>query len=120
MRRSTHCWRVSWRSSASFRTSSRIITSAIPWPGSASRMLYEVTHTTTYEYTGAVSVSYHVLRLRPRGLDRQACRWNELHIDPRPVVTKSHTDYFGNSLTFVTIEGAHHELLVTSRSHVDV
>ena len=83
-------------------------------------MLYEVTHTTAYEYTGAVSVSYHVLRLQPRELDRQCCRWHDLHIDPRPVVTKAHTDYFGNPLTFVTIEGAHHELIVTSRSRVDV
>ena len=83
-------------------------------------MLYEVTHITTYEYTSAVSVSYHVLRLHPRGVDRQTCRWHVLHIDPCPMVTQSHTDYFGNPLTFVTIEGAHHELIVTSKSHIDV
>ena len=83
-------------------------------------MRYEVTHTTTYEYADPVSVSYHVLRLHPRARAGQRCLRNELHIDPHPVVAHSHTDYFGNPIMFVTVEGAHKIWAVTSRSDLEV
>ena len=31
-------------------------------------MIYRLTHTTTYQYSGTVSLSHHLLRLRPRDL----------------------------------------------------
>jgi transglutaminase-like putative cysteine protease len=83
-------------------------------------MTYDITHTTTYEYTDPVSLSHHVVRLTPRDLPRQRCLESELGIQPRPGVTKSHTDYFGNRLTFVTVEGAHRKMVATSRSRVEV
>ena len=83
-------------------------------------MVYEVTHTTGYEYTDPVSVSYHMLRLHPRQLARQSCARHDLHIEPRPILTKTHLDYFGNQLSFVTIEGPHRELAVVSRSQVEL
>ena len=83
-------------------------------------MRYEITHTTTYEYSDPVSVSYHVLRLHPRAHAGQRCLRNELHIDPRPVVAQTHSDYFGNVVTFVTVEGAHRKWVVTSRSELEV
>jgi transglutaminase-like putative cysteine protease len=83
-------------------------------------MTYELSHTTTYEYTGMVSLSHHMLRLHPRDLDRQKCLESELEIQPEPGVVKSHTDYFGNEMTFVTVEGAHRILVITSRSLVSV
>ena len=83
-------------------------------------MNYEITHITTYDYSHPVSVSHHVLRLHPRNLTRQVCVRNEVRIDPQAAVTKSHTDYFGNPVTFVTVEGAHKNLVVTSRSRVEV
>jgi len=83
-------------------------------------MFYHLTHTTTYEYSGAVSLSHHLLRVRPRNLPRQKCLQNELQIVPQPDVICPHTDYFGNPMTFVTIEGSHRDLIITSRSHVKV
>src|SRR4051794_8786989 len=83
-------------------------------------MIYNVTHTTAYEYTHPVSVSYHILRLHPRAMARQTSLAHEFVIDPRPVLTQSRVDYFGNELTFATIEGTHTRLSVTSRSHVEV
>ena len=83
-------------------------------------MIYELTHTTTYAYTHAVSLSHHILRLHPRELPGQRCLRNDLEIDPRPGVTKAHADYFGNVTTFVTVEGAHRTLSVASRSQVEV
>jgi transglutaminase-like putative cysteine protease len=83
-------------------------------------MIYRLTHTTTYQYSGTVSLSHHLLRLRPRDLQRQRCLHSELQIEPRPDVLCAHRDYFGNGLSFVTIEGSHRRLAITSRSEVEV
>ena len=83
-------------------------------------MTYNLTHTTTYEYRDAVSVSHHVLRLRPRDLPNQQCLQHEVTIDPLPAVRVPHGDYFGNAVSFVTVEGAHRRLSITSRSVVNV
>ncbi|MGD0813707.1 MAG: transglutaminase family protein [Verrucomicrobiota bacterium] len=83
-------------------------------------MNYRLSHTTTYEYGGTVSLSHHMLRIQPRELPLQRCLRNELQIDPRPDVLCAHRDYFGNPMTFVTIGGSHRKLVVTSRSQVDI
>ncbi len=81
---------------------------------------YEITHTTTYEYSDPVSLSHHTLRLHPRELPRQRCLESELQILPRAGVMESHFDYFGNRMTFATVEGAHRKLVATARSRVTV
>jgi transglutaminase-like putative cysteine protease len=43
-----------------------------------------------------------------------------MHIEPRPDVLCAHQDYFGNAMTFATIEGSHKSLVITSRSQVEV
>lgn len=83
-------------------------------------MIYRLTHATTYLYSGAVSLSHHILRLRPRDLPRQHCINNELLIEPRPDVIAAHHDYFGNAMTFITMEGSHKRLVISSRSDVEV
>ena len=83
-------------------------------------MIYRLAHTTTYLYGGTVSLSHHLLRLRPRDLERQRCLHNELLIEPRPDVLCSHDDYFGNAMSFATIEGSHRRLVIASQSQVSV
>lgn len=81
-------------------------------------MLYEITHTTTYEYRDAVSLSHHVLRLSPRDLPHQRCLNHSVQIDPKPPVVQAHVDYFGNAVRFVSVEGAHRRLIVRAASRV--
>jgi transglutaminase-like putative cysteine protease len=83
-------------------------------------MIYQITHTSTYDYRDPVSVSHHILRLSPRPLSHQRCLRHEVVTYPIPTITAAHTDYFGNAVTFVTIEGAHRQLVVTSSSSVSV
>ncbi len=83
-------------------------------------MIYRLTHTTSYQYVGMVSLSHHVLRLQPRDLPRQRCLQTELHVEPRPDVLSNYRDYFGNNVTFVTIEGSHKSLVISSQSQVEV
>jgi len=83
-------------------------------------MIYEITHTTTYDYRDTVSVSHHLLRLTPRSLPHQRCLGYEVCIVPHPAVAWPHIDYFGNAVTFVTVEGPHRQLTITSSGKVAV
>jgi transglutaminase-like putative cysteine protease len=82
--------------------------------------LFDVTHTTTYDYRSPVSVAHHLLYLAPRRLARQLPLNHSLDIQPGPAATSRHTDYFGNEVVFIALEGAHRQLRVTSNSRVAV
>src|SRR5215467_2570070 len=84
------------------------------------RLLYEIIHTTTYDYIGDVSVSHHLLRLTPRNLARQSRLHHELIISPNAATISLHRDYFGNPTHFVSVETAHQQLVIKSRSRVAV
>jgi len=84
------------------------------------KLLYEITHTTTYDYVGDVSVSHHLLRLTPRHYYKQSRLAHELTISPPPRTISVHRDYFGNLAHFVAVETAHQQLVITSRSRVGV
>ena len=83
-------------------------------------MTYDITHTTTYDYSDPVSLSHHTLRLHPRDSARQHCRQSEIKIRPHAGVMQSHVDYFGNRMTFATVEGPHRKMVATARSRVTV
>ena len=83
-------------------------------------MNYEVTHTTEYGYGEAVSVSHHLLHLNPRELPGQKCGLYQLIVDPPPAVTTKRVDYFGNTVTFLAMQGPYERLTVQTRSKVTV
>jgi transglutaminase-like putative cysteine protease len=83
-------------------------------------VLYAITHRTTYRYRFAVSVSHHLLHLRPRATPRQRPLDFVLAIEPEPAAVKSHTDFHGNTVTFLEVESTHRELTVIARSRVEV
>jgi transglutaminase-like putative cysteine protease len=82
-------------------------------------MIYQVRHTTIYEYSGPVSLAHHVLRLRPRDLDYQRCLHHEIEIEPKPALLERHEDFYGNALQFLSLESPHHTLTITARSKVE-
>jgi transglutaminase-like putative cysteine protease len=79
---------------------------------------YEVVHTTEYDYSESVAVSHHLARLSPRVLPHQQRLHHDLQIEPAPAVMTTHTDYFGNAVTFFAMQGAHKRLTVRARSRV--
>jgi len=79
---------------------------------------YEVVHTTEYNYSEPVAVSHHQARLDPRVLPHQQHLQHELQVEPAPAVMTTHTDYFGNAVTFFAMQGAHKRLTVRARSQV--
>ena len=82
--------------------------------------LFDITHTTTYNYVAPVTVAHHLLRLAPRRLPRQFPLQHAIEIHPAAAGIHSHTDYFGNETVFAAIEGAHRQMRVTARTRVTV
>jgi transglutaminase-like putative cysteine protease len=80
-------------------------------------MIYRITHNTTYTYKEPVSVGNHVACLTPRSLPNHRCVRHELHVSPAVEVTRR-TDYFGNELSFFTVQEPHTQLTVQARSEV--
>jgi len=81
---------------------------------------YTISHRTRYKYNDAVSVSHHVIRLKPREFAFQHCFNYRLTSEPAPAIINAHEDYFGNTVNFITIEGPHRQLAVSSCCEVEV
>jgi transglutaminase-like putative cysteine protease len=80
-----------------------------------------VRHQTTYEYSDAVSVSHHILRLTPRELPGQHRGGSEIHIVPAPQTHfTTHLDYFGNTVTSFSLQEPHELLTVEATSQLEV
>jgi transglutaminase-like putative cysteine protease len=79
-------------------------------------MTYRVTHTTTYVYSEPVTLCHNLVHLTPRDGPRQSCRHHQLLVSPLPAVSKGRTDFFGNHVTFFTVQEPHQKLAVTARS----
>jgi len=81
---------------------------------------YRVTHSTTYAYASPVSMCHNEVRLTPRLTRGQVPLRTQLLVDPAPATLATHLDYFGNTVTFLTIPGTHDDLTITAMSDVDV
>jgi transglutaminase-like putative cysteine protease len=80
-------------------------------------MTYRIVHKTIYKYKHAVSVGNHMGCLTPRSLPHHRCIGHELRVHPPAKLTRR-TDYFGNQLSFFTIQQPHRRLIVEARSEV--
>lgn len=82
-------------------------------------MIYRIIHKTTYNYKSPVSFGDHVACLTPRDLPHHRCVQHSLSIVPS-AVCHERTDYFGNRLSFFTVQEPHHELVVEAHSEVNI
>ena len=81
---------------------------------------YDLVHRTRYTYTEPVTASYGRAVLVPRDLPDQVRHDVAVTIEPAPVDTRLHTDYFGNTSTYFAVATPHTELVVTARSRLTV
>jgi transglutaminase-like putative cysteine protease len=81
---------------------------------------YRITHATTYHYSSAVSLCQNVAHLVPRPCPRQRAEDFVLAITPDPAVVEERVDYFGNPVTYFTIQERHRELKVSVSYRVEV
>lgn len=82
--------------------------------------LFEIAHTTRYDYATPVAVAHHVLRLSPRPLSRQIRLSHWIEIQPGPSTGSQYTDYFGNEVHYASLTGEHQSLTIVARSRVAV
>ena len=79
---------------------------------------YRVTHVTEYRYNASVSQCQNEAHLLPRSTPRQKCEHGQLRIQPAPAAYQDRKDFFGNHVTYFTIQESHVSLSVTARSEV--
>ncbi|MCI0467554.1 MAG: transglutaminase family protein [Beijerinckiaceae bacterium] len=83
-------------------------------------MIYDIRHLTLYEYGSAVTFSHCALRLLPTDGPGQKVLSANLRIIPGPAQTVERVCFFGNRLTILTIETAHHELVVEATTAIEI
>jgi transglutaminase-like putative cysteine protease len=83
-------------------------------------VIYDIRHLTLYEYGSTVTFSHCALRLLPTDGPGQAVLSSELCITPAPAQTIERMCFFGNRLTFLTIETAHRKLIVEANTSIEI
>ena len=83
-------------------------------------MLYQVRHTTTFEYSQPVATSRQLLRMTPRDFEQQHLQRSSLTVTPTPVTTQQREDYFGNTVSDIDIHEEHTRLTLAASATVEV
>jgi transglutaminase-like putative cysteine protease len=83
-------------------------------------VIYDIRHLTLYEYGSTVTFSNCALRLLPNDGPGQTVLASELCITPEPAQTIERICFFGNRLTFLTIETAHRKLIVEVKTSIEI
>lgn len=82
-------------------------------------MLYQITHTTEYDYHQSVTLCHNVARLLLRDTGNQQCKKTEIKISPQPDVLHEYKDFYGNKVLYFAIQKEHKLLKVTVLSQVE-
>ena len=83
-------------------------------------MRYKIRHTTEYKYQDAVSAGHNKLCLVPLNLPEQRCLSSDVKVSPTPDELTYRTDFFGNTLLFISIYKEHSQLEIVSESIIDL
>jgi transglutaminase-like putative cysteine protease len=81
-------------------------------------MIFNIVHTTSYEYSAPAIESFTELRVRPRPGYHQEIIAHQTEVNPR-VALDEFVDYFGNTVECFSVPFRHKCLTVTSRSTVE-
>jgi len=81
-------------------------------------MTFNIVHTTAYEYSAPAIESFTELRVRPRQSNRQIVHAHLTEVTPRAKL-EEFTDYYGNTVEYLSVPYRHRCLSVTSRSTVE-
>lgn len=81
-------------------------------------MIFNITHTTKYEYNAPVSYCHNIATLRPRESEGQQLLSYKINIVPEPAEITERIDFFGNYLTRFSIQAQHTVMKVVTKSKV--
>lgn len=91
-----------------------------PSPEAGGAISYRVHHLTRYTYDKPVSRNVGRAHVEPRATPFQRVLSHEVSVSPSPSVLATHTDFSGNSATYLLVEEPHEVLEVHSRAEVSV
>ncbi len=83
-------------------------------------MKFRVRHLTRYVYEEPVSLCHSIAHLKLRTRPGQAVASSQVRVDPLPAVSREHTDFFGNRVSYFSIQQSHTSLEVAALSEVEV
>jgi transglutaminase-like putative cysteine protease len=84
-------------------------------------MRYRIRHATRYDYSEEVPICYNQARLTPRSGPNQHLVSSCLEVLPvSPVMGRRRVDYFGNDVTYFTVQEPHRTLSVVVTSEVSL
>ena len=81
-------------------------------------MIFNITHTTKYEYNAPVSYCHNIATLRPRESQGQKLLAYKIDILPEPAEISERIDFFGNYITRFSIQTQHTILKVVTTSKI--
>src|SRR5260221_14511061 len=81
-------------------------------------MIFNIVHTTAYEYSAPAIESYTELRVRPRQSNRQTVHRHVTEVTPHAAL-EEFSDYYENTVECLSVPFRHKCLTVTSRSTVE-
>jgi transglutaminase-like putative cysteine protease len=81
-------------------------------------MHLEIIHDTTYQYDPNVEIAQHLTHLKPTNTGTQDVIHTELLVNPRPAWQEEHSDSYGNTCTYFSLETRHRSLVISARSQV--
>jgi transglutaminase-like putative cysteine protease len=83
-------------------------------------MRYKIRHITEYEYQDTVTTGHNRLCLVPLTIPEQKCILSDIKISPLPDELTYQTDFFGNTILFISIYKEHSQLEIISDSVIDI
>ncbi|MBD0824493.1 transglutaminase family protein [Aestuariibaculum marinum] len=81
-------------------------------------MVFQVSHTTSYDYESDVTFCHNIATLKPKTLAGQTLLDYKLEITPAPSEITERIDFFGNYITRFSLQKEHKKLKVTATSKV--
>ncbi|MCR8668198.1 transglutaminase family protein [Aestuariibaculum sp. M13] len=81
-------------------------------------MVFQVSHTTSYDYENDVTFCHNIATLKPKTLAGQVLLDYQLEITPTPSELTERVDFFGNYITRFSLQKEHKKLKVTAISRV--
>ncbi|NIJ45592.1 transglutaminase-like putative cysteine protease [Wenyingzhuangia heitensis] len=82
-------------------------------------MVYDVIHSTVYDYEEGVTFCHNIAILKPKHILGQNLIDYQLEISPKPTEFSEKKDFFGNTITRFSIQEHHKQLKVVATSKVD-
>lgn len=82
--------------------------------------VFRISHVTRYVYSESASLSLHKAFLTPRPTRSQTPHTSRVTVDPSPVSSTAHEDYYGNQATLFTIDVPHQALRVEAESELAI